>query len=1264
MAINEQNSDLDFKKAARLINVLFQEGSTAQVGTNLTVASQIMYDNTLNRFKFFDGSTVKTLATTDDISGGSWGSITGTVTDQTDLQDGTIQGGTLSPSNLAIALNDSFRTIAEKSQGQIDNINNRISFLSSATEGQSIQYRSGNWLKTTMFGDTSGVDSFSFSNRTFYDNAGAEVFSYSTTLNLKKDITVDDSINNWGLDFAASTGTKVANLFTSNADVLNIGWSGLAINMIGDVFYQNVTNLQVKDKLFTLNKGGAAASAVSTGFEIEENSIITGYFATNGTRDGWDLKSPAINFVATFSQASLLANQTYTLPNNTGVLALVSDLSAYVPTSRTIDINGTILDLSVDRAWSVGTVTSVDFAFAPNLSSIFAVSGNPITTSGTFTINAQSQTQNLVYASPNGATGTPTFRTLVAADLPASPYDSTYWKRGGNTLTGHTILGGISGNFEVQMYTNNREVLRLLSDGNVRVNYFTMASAISGSHPIFAVEGSSTDIHIDLKAKGAAGTIRYDNGGGFVTVFSNVGDNARVGVGLGVSSITVPQIIFDNAKTPNIFDNANRSVNIISTGSATSARPGTKFQLGTGSSGILTPTSGAFYITRFWNEASNSFAPTSGTATLIGADFSFTINQTGATGSITFLSLRPTITNASGAFDFIEVNPSLTTYSGSRLSSFKGSIASGTNRWNLFLDGTAVNYINGNIGLGLTTGLNAWLNIQGQTSKAQINLAISGAVLAPNDGDIWREDNTASGLKYRLGGVTYSIASTSGYWAIGGNTISGASVIGASSGNFDVTLQTQNADLLFRTNGVDRFEITKEGYLTTTASNVFSPFNIANTSFQNTGSTFTKTGGATTIATTTVTMVDTTNVQIGQIITGTNIAAGTYVRNIQNATTIIISIAATGTGTGITFTFERPPTNYLLTPTFDGTSNKYQAALAIRPTNVNPSGYQNRLLLLDMTNQNSTTSWAIEIGSNTNQTKGILWTATNASVDMSLLNGVINLVGGGLTSDNNITAVNIVGSSRIGANGSGTTSNYSNIQTNWTSTASNSIISIAQNTFSRSTLTPTQNAVNIATTFNLTGSAGGTMSVINYGITLTSLNTASLSFNNYNGTINAASAGAIDFINWNPTITAIGSRLSTVRSFTASGTNRWHLYLDGTAASYINGNFLFGTTTTASTDAWLKIQAQSSKAQINFISGVAVTSPVDGDVWFETTNQNLRFKKTLFLTPYSHYFMFSTGTNSTAATTGASSALPANPAGYLEIEVPNVGIQKIAYYNL
>ena len=86
---------------------------------------------------------------------------------------------------------------------------------------------------------------------------------------------------------------------------------------------------------------------------------------------------------------------------------------------------------------------------------------------------------------------------------------------------------------------------------------------------------------------------------------------------------------------------------------------------------------------------------------------------------------------------------------------FVGDIPSGTNRWNLYMAGTANNYLAGNLFVGVTSGT-AWVDVAaGTTAKAQINLATSVAPTTPNDGDIWF-DGTA--IKVRVAGVTRTIA--------------------------------------------------------------------------------------------------------------------------------------------------------------------------------------------------------------------------------------------------------------------------------------------------------------------------------------------------------------------------------------------------------------------------------------------------------------------------------------------------------------------------
>jgi hypothetical protein len=100
--------------------------------------------------------------------------------------------------------------------------------------------------------------------------------------------------------------------------------------------------------------------------------------------------------------------------------------AAATPTFRAI--------VAGDLPAGTGTVTSVGLT----LPSFLSVTPSTITSAGTFTVTLATQTANLVFASPNGSTGAPTFRSLVAADLPANVSSL-------NTLTGAVTLAAGTG---------------------------------------------------------------------------------------------------------------------------------------------------------------------------------------------------------------------------------------------------------------------------------------------------------------------------------------------------------------------------------------------------------------------------------------------------------------------------------------------------------------------------------------------------------------------------------------------------------------------------------------------------------------------------------------------------------------------------------------------------------------------------------------------------------------------------------------------------
>ena len=81
------------------------------------------------------------------------------------------------------------------------------------------------------------------------------------------------------------------------------------------------------------------------------------------------------------------------------------------------------LDDLASRLSSSGTVTSVALADATGT---FAVSGSPVTTSGTLTLlSFNSQAANTVLAAPNGSAGAPSFRLLVSGDIPNNAANTT-----------------------------------------------------------------------------------------------------------------------------------------------------------------------------------------------------------------------------------------------------------------------------------------------------------------------------------------------------------------------------------------------------------------------------------------------------------------------------------------------------------------------------------------------------------------------------------------------------------------------------------------------------------------------------------------------------------------------------------------------------------------------------------------------------------------------------------------------------------------------
>ena len=76
-------------------------------------------------------------------------------------------------------------------------------------------------------------------------------------------------------------------------------------------------------------------------------------------------------------------------------------------------------------SWTIAGAASGVTSVGLSLPNIFTVSNSPVTSTGTLTAVLASQTANQFLAAPNGSPGAPTFRAIVAADIPTLNQNTT-----------------------------------------------------------------------------------------------------------------------------------------------------------------------------------------------------------------------------------------------------------------------------------------------------------------------------------------------------------------------------------------------------------------------------------------------------------------------------------------------------------------------------------------------------------------------------------------------------------------------------------------------------------------------------------------------------------------------------------------------------------------------------------------------------------------------------------------------------------------------
>lgn len=263
--------------------------------------------------------------------------------------------------------------------------------------------------------------------------------------------------------------SSVTSSTTVNGKTINIGESGSTINMMGDVNNQLVTNLNVTDKLITLNDGGAVGSGNSVGIEVEENALATGYVKTKSDRNGWNLKAP----------------------NQTGIATVEIDSDDFTvdktivkgPTSGT-DNKLLKSDGTNGRLIQESGITIDD---TDNMSGVGTISSGTITSSGDVDAVNVSVTGKLETAE----TASRALTTDVNGDVTASAVTSTELE----------YLSGTTSNVQTQIDANETAINDHLADTTDAHDASAISNVASGNLASTNVQDSLEELQADVDTR-------------------------------------------------------------------------------------------------------------------------------------------------------------------------------------------------------------------------------------------------------------------------------------------------------------------------------------------------------------------------------------------------------------------------------------------------------------------------------------------------------------------------------------------------------------------------------------------------------------------------------------------------------------------------------------------------------------------------------------------------------------------------------------------
>lgn len=285
----------------------------------------------------------------------------------------------------------------------------------------------------------------------------------------------------------AAAGTMA--IGTLNATTINIGNAGCIVNIQGTVITENTNTLNVTDPIFTLNSGGSAGSASSSGMEVEENALITGYVKTSADRASWTFLAPATAGIVTVTPGAggFTLNQgshnPVTLGTANGLSLSTQVLSlALASTSTTGALSSTDWNTFNNKQPAGTYVTSLTVTTANGISGSFTAGATPALTLSLGAITPSTVNGNTI------TTGTGTL-TLSTFTLTVSATASV-----GGTNTGDLSLAAVGGTPSANGASISGQVLTLQPASGTLPGLLTAGAQTIGGAKTFNAAISASNL--------------------------------------------------------------------------------------------------------------------------------------------------------------------------------------------------------------------------------------------------------------------------------------------------------------------------------------------------------------------------------------------------------------------------------------------------------------------------------------------------------------------------------------------------------------------------------------------------------------------------------------------------------------------------------------------------------------------------------------------------------------------------------------------------